>query len=65
MAGGLQILFLNVSQADWYIDTSRPPPSWPDEGKVAFESYSTRYRPGLDLVLKGITANVRAQEKVS
>ena len=51
-------------QAEWYIDTSRPPDDWPDEGKVAFENYSTRYRPGLDLVLRGITASVRPREKI-
>ena len=54
-----------MSQADWYIESSKPPNSWPDEGKLAFEGYKTRYRPGLDLVLRGITAQVAAREKVS
>ena len=52
-------------QADWYIEETKPKPSWPDEGKVALESYSTRYRQGLDLVLRGITASVNPGEKVS
>lgn len=52
------------SQGDWYVDESRPPSQWPDEGKVAFEDYSTRYRAGLDLVLRGITADVKGGEKV-
>ncbi len=51
-------------EARWYIDETKPPRSWPDEGKVAFENYMTRYRPGLDLVLKGITVNISAGEKV-
>ncbi len=51
-------------QAEWYIDETRPRRDWPDEGKVAFENYATRYRAGLDLVLKGITADVSGGEKV-
>ena len=31
-----------------------PPPEWPQYGVVNFEKYQTRYREGLDLVLKGI-----------
>ncbi|KAL3882083.1 hypothetical protein ACJMK2_028455 [Sinanodonta woodiana] len=42
----------------------RPPPSWPSEGKVEFMSYSTRYREGLDLILKDITVSVKPGEKV-
>ncbi|KAK3589166.1 hypothetical protein CHS0354_018871 [Potamilus streckersoni] len=37
---------------------------WPNYGKVEFNSYSTRYREGLDLVLKDITVSVRPGEKV-
>ena len=29
-----------------------PPPTWPDYGVVRFDNYQTRYREGLDLVLK-------------
>ena len=56
-----ELLFL---QAEWYIDSSQPPNDWPDEGKIAFENYSTRYRPGLDLVLRGVTASVHPREKI-
>ncbi|KAL3882085.1 hypothetical protein ACJMK2_028457, partial [Sinanodonta woodiana] len=42
----------------------RPPPSWPTEGKVELVSYSTRYREGLDLILKDITVSVEPGEKV-
>ncbi len=31
-----------------------PPPSWPAHGVVKFDNYQTRYREGLDLVLRGI-----------
>ena len=45
-------------------DTS-PAADWPDKGVVEFKDYKTRYRPGLDLVLKGLTFNVESCEKVS
>lgn len=30
-----------------------PPKEWPEMGKIEFDNYQTRYRKGLDLVLKG------------
>ena len=38
--------------------------SWPEQGQIEFENYQTRYREGLDLVLKDINLNVGAQEKI-
>ena len=32
-----------------------PPKEWPQYGVVRFENYKTKYREGLDLVLKGKT----------
>lgn len=37
---------------------------WPPNGAVDFVNLKFRYREGLDLVLKGITFKVKAQEKV-
>ncbi len=37
---------------------------WPEEGAVEFKNYETRYRAGLDPVLKGVTMSVGAGEKV-
>ena len=42
----------------------RPLPSWPQDGVVQFNHYSTRYREGLDLVLKGINTRINPGEKV-
>ncbi|KAK5801846.1 P-loop containing nucleoside triphosphate hydrolase protein [Linnemannia elongata] len=37
---------------------------WPREGGVAFRNYSTRYRQGMDLVLKKVSFEVLPGEKV-
>ncbi|TRY70343.1 hypothetical protein TCAL_02430 [Tigriopus californicus] len=37
---------------------------WPPQGAIRFQDYKTRYRPGLDLVLKGVTCEIVAREKV-
>ncbi|CAL1531990.1 unnamed protein product [Lymnaea stagnalis] len=52
------------SEADWVVPRRRPIPGWPIDGKVKFSNYQTRYRPGLDLVLKGITCEFQAGEKI-
>ena len=41
-----------------------PPENWPEFGVVKFDNYQTRYREGLDLVLKGIDCQIRSGEKV-
>lgn len=37
---------------------------WPQEGMVTFNNYCTRYREGLDLVLKNINCKISKGEKV-
>ena len=46
------------------IAEARPKASWPHQGSVEFNNYSTRYRPGLDLVLKNINLSIKSHEKV-
>lgn len=41
------------SEAPQEIPENRPPKDWPSKGKIRFENVKMRYRPGLDLVLKG------------
>ncbi|XP_058453712.1 multidrug resistance-associated protein 1-like [Malaya genurostris] len=38
--------------------------AWPTEGKVNFSDFQIRYRDGLDLVIKGISLNVKGGEKI-
>ena len=52
------------SEAPWDIPETKPSCDWPREGHVTIAKYSTRYRPGLDLVLKQISCGVKAGEKV-
>ncbi|KAL5011002.1 hypothetical protein ScPMuIL_013307 [Solemya velum] len=51
-------------EAELILEDKRPHPSWPDSGVVEFKNYSTRYREGLELVLKNITAHIKSGEKV-
>lgn len=54
---------LGSLQAEWRTDT-RPPSGWPQAGEVDFDTYKLRYRPGLELVLKGISCKVAGGEKI-
>ena len=52
-------------QAEWIKAHRRPLPNWPVKGEVSLENYQTRYRPGLDLVLEGVTCRISGGQKVS
>ncbi|CAK7301445.1 ATP-binding cassette sub-family C member 2 [Vulpes lagopus] len=51
------------NEAPWVTD-KRPPPGWPSKGEIRFNNYQVRYRPELDLVLRGITCDIRSMEKI-
>ena len=51
-------------EAPIHIPENDPPESWPEHGVIQFEEYATRYREGLDLVLRGVSFKVRSMEKV-
>ncbi|EAW12826.1 ATP-binding cassette glutathione S-conjugate transporter YCF1 [Aspergillus clavatus NRRL 1] len=52
------------SEAPDVIFKHRPAIGWPAQGAVTFKDYSTRYRPGLDLVLKDINLDIKPHEKI-
>lgn len=52
------------SEAPAIIEGHRPPAHWPNEGRVEFKHYSTRYRPELDLVLNDINLAVEPRQKI-
>ena len=52
------------SEAPDVVSHNRPPSTWPANGAVSFHNYSTRYREGLDLVLKDISLDIKPREKI-
>jgi ATP-binding cassette subfamily C (CFTR/MRP) protein 1 len=52
------------SEAPEIISKHRPPVSWPSKGAVSFNNYSSRYREGLDLVLKNVNLSIKSHEKI-
>ncbi|KAF9999563.1 Canalicular multispecific organic anion transporter 2 [Entomortierella chlamydospora] len=40
------------------------PESWPTHGHVQFKNYSTRYRQGMDLVIRNVSFEVQPGEKI-
>uniref|UniRef100_A0A1X7UX79 ABC-type glutathione-S-conjugate transporter n=1 Tax=Amphimedon queenslandica TaxID=400682 RepID=A0A1X7UX79_AMPQE len=52
------------SEAPEIIHDNRPDPNWPEDGSIQFNKYATRYRPGLDLVLKNISCYIPGGQKV-
>ena len=52
------------SEAPDVVSHNRPPSTWPANGAVSFHHYSTRYREGLDLVLKDISLDIKPREKI-
>ncbi|XP_009957095.1 PREDICTED: canalicular multispecific organic anion transporter 1 isoform X1 [Leptosomus discolor] len=51
------------NEAPW-VTEKRPPHGWPSKGEIQFVDYKVRYRPELELVLRGITCNIGSTEKV-
>ncbi|XP_070188571.1 multidrug resistance-associated protein 1-like [Littorina saxatilis] len=51
------------SEAPWSA-IPRPKPDWPQRGHLRFHGYSSRYRPGLDLVIRDLTCDFNPGEKV-
>ncbi|CAG0899775.1 unnamed protein product [Darwinula stevensoni] len=51
------------TEIPWKIPEKRPNKTWPQEGNISFRDYQMRYRDGLELVLKGITMDIKGGEK--
>ncbi|XP_023209486.1 canalicular multispecific organic anion transporter 2-like [Centruroides sculpturatus] len=52
------------TEAPRYNKSTKPDDSWPKNGNIKFENYSTRYREGLDLILNDITCDFSAGDKI-
>ncbi|QFZ29208.1 putative oligomycin resistance ATP-dependent permease [Clavispora lusitaniae] len=51
-------------EAPYNISETKPADSWPEHGAVRFENVSLAYRPGLPLVLKNLSADIKPKEKI-
>lgn len=51
-------------EAAWAVPEHEPPASWPSEGAISLRNAVMRYRPELPPVLKGLTLDITAGEKV-
>lgn len=56
--------FFLPQEAAYNVIETQPPQDWPQDGKIAFEDVSLAYRPGLPYVLKNLSFNVKATEKI-
>lgn len=54
------------TEAEWegMDPRAKPPTAWPSEGEIELKDYKVRYRPGLELVLRGISCKIAPCEKV-
>ncbi|CBQ72946.1 probable YCF1-Vacuolar ABC transporter responsible for vacuolar sequestration of glutathione-S-conjugates [Sporisorium reilianum SRZ2] len=53
-----------VSEAAYEVPEQAPPSEWPSKGEVSMQSYSTRYRRELGLVLKKLNLDIQAGERI-
>ncbi|XP_004625600.2 canalicular multispecific organic anion transporter 1 [Octodon degus] len=56
--------YIHVENEAPWVTERKPPADWPSKGAIQFSNYQVRYRPELDLVLKGITCDIKGTEKV-
>ncbi|KAK6983295.1 Canalicular multispecific organic anion transporter 2 [Biomphalaria glabrata] len=52
------------TEAAWKNPKLRLPEPWPEDGEIDFDDLQIKYREGLELVLRGITCNIKGGEKV-
>ncbi|XP_018568582.1 multidrug resistance-associated protein 1-like [Anoplophora glabripennis] len=53
-----------TQEAPWELPNKNVSSVWPEQGSIEFKKYAVRYRPGLELVLKGVDFHIKGGEKV-
>ncbi|NXY26092.1 MRP1 protein, partial [Atrichornis clamosus] len=51
-------------EAPWTVNGKLQGQAWLTEGRIEFRNYSLRYRPGLELALKGVSVTISGHEKI-
>ncbi|KIK99142.1 hypothetical protein PAXRUDRAFT_132675 [Paxillus rubicundulus Ve08.2h10] len=51
-------------EAPHEIESRKPDVEWPSQGAIEFKDVKMSYRPGLPLILKGISLNIKGGEKI-
>ena len=51
-------------EAPYEMPDQDPQEGWPQYGQIEFKDYKVRYRPGLELVLKGVNCKILRGEKI-
>ncbi|CEM33729.1 unnamed protein product [Vitrella brassicaformis CCMP3155] len=51
-------------EAALVVEGNRPPSDWPQKGRLSLKNLQVRYRPGLPLVLKGLTVTIEGGQKI-
>lgn len=74
VATDLENQLVSVERVVQYIDLQpeappfvldhQPPPDWPQHGAIEIHDLKLRYREGLELVLHGISCNIKPREKI-
>lgn len=52
------------SEAPAIVEGKRPPAHWPQQGRIQITDLCLAYRPGLPLVLRNLTLDIKAGERV-
>ncbi|KAF9950235.1 hypothetical protein BGZ70_001455 [Mortierella alpina] len=60
----IETTIVSVERAPYEIPDAKTDKNRPQHGGIEFQNYSTRYREGLDLVLKNVNLSIRAGERV-
>ena len=51
-------------EAPYQLPDRKPPPEWPNSGQITLDNIVLRYRPGLPVVLKNLSLDIKGSEKI-
>lgn len=60
----MEYAFQIPQEAAYIRSETAPPAEWPQHGQISFKNASMRYRPGLPLVLRDFSAEIKPSEKI-